>query len=165
MTGSRIASLGTACLLVAGGALLSWGTAASDHRGKASEASASVAVGARVLPTARLESLRSSPALTLTPEDVGRGFVEVEHATSVVVKTNSPTGYFLEFDIAGEMIRGMKVLGLPGEAFVAPADGRVIRPTRGPLVETLDLGFRFELSPSAEPGEYPWPVSLTVSTK
>ncbi|MBZ5637264.1 MAG: hypothetical protein LAO51_00755 [Acidobacteriia bacterium] len=165
MAGSKIATIGAACLLAAGAALPPRGAAASDVGGKPGGDSAAVAVGARVVSSARLETVRSVRALTLTPEDVGRGYVEIEHATSVVVKTNSPTGYFLEVEIASEMIRGAQVLGLPGGAFVASDDGRVIRPTRGPLVERLDLGFRFELSQRAEPGVYPWPVSLTVSTR
>jgi hypothetical protein len=144
--------------------VLSAGSAAiSGEQGSDRRASASVSVGATVIPSARLELGRHERLLTLKPEDVTRGYVEVVPAMSLVVRTNGATGYFLDFQIASDMIWGADIFGLTRDAFVGCQRGRVLQPTKGPAREELELGFRFHLSENAAPGVYPWPVSVTVT--
>ena len=137
----------------------------SSQHGSAESASASVIVGATVVPFARLEMQRQKHSLTLKPEDVTRGHAEVVAAMDLVVSTNSPNGYVLNFQITSDVIWGAEILGMAREVFVGSEPVRVRQSTNGAVREKLELGFRFHLSGKAVPGVHSWPVAVTVTTR
>jgi hypothetical protein len=137
---------------------------AAERSGEAAS-SAAVVVGATVVPFVRVEALSEDPSFTLTASDVERGLAEVAGAISMSVRTNSPRGYYLDFEIVSDEIWGVEILGLPTRAFVVAPRGRVLMPTQGPMTESLDLGFRVHLSDRARPGAHPWPIAVSVRVR
>ena len=124
---------------------------------------AKLTVSATVLKRASLKVLAQPTSLTLTEADVARGYIEVPAPAQVAVKNNSNEGYMLVVANRGDFVRRLRVRGLGDEVQIG-ASGGFVRQPGGPVVtRVLDLGFRFELSESAQPGVYPWPVQLSVT--
>jgi hypothetical protein len=141
---------------------LAVGIAAAGGNGAASAGQVQLDVSATVLKRASLQVLAQPASLTLTEADVARGYVEVAAPAQIAVKNNSAEGYLLVVASRGDFLRQMRMRGLGGDVQMS-ADGGFVRQPPGPVVTTvLDLGFRFELSESAQPGVYAWPVQLSV---
>jgi hypothetical protein len=133
----------------------------------ATGADVTVSVSATVLKKATLRVLSQPSAVSITPTDIARGYVDVSVPAHVAVKSNSPDGYLLEFASQGEFFRQIVVHGLPNDVQLgaAGASRAVMQPAAasGVTRAQLELGFRFLLTDSAQPGTYSWPVHLTVS--
>ncbi|MBI3304114.1 MAG: hypothetical protein HYZ72_18785 [Deltaproteobacteria bacterium] len=109
--------------------------------------------------------VESAPAgLLLTEADVRRGYVDLPAASRISVRTNSPTGYLLAFEIVGGPIEEVRVFGLGAEINIGGAGGWIARPYTG-AVTSAEISYRLVLSKDARPGEYPWPVLLSVSPR
>jgi hypothetical protein len=131
----------------------------------ATGADVTVSVSATVLKKATLRVLSQPSAVSITPTDIARGYVDVSVPAHVAVKSNSPDGYLLEFASQGEFFRQIVVHGLPNDVRLGAAGAAVMQPAAasGVTRAQLELGFRFLLTDSAQPGTYSWPVHLTVS--
>jgi hypothetical protein len=131
----------------------------------ATGADVAVSVSATVLKKATLQVLSQPSAVSITPADIARGYVDVSVPAHVAVKSNSPNGYLLEFASQGEFFRQIVVRGLANDVQLSAAGGAVMQPAApsGVTRAQLDLAFRFLLTDSAQPGTYSWPVQLTVS--
>ena len=115
--------------------------------------------------TRALLHVESAPAgLLLTETDVQRGYVDLPAASRISVRTNSPTGYLLAFEIAGGPIAEVQVRGLGAETYISSMGGWVARPYTG-AVTSAELSYRLVLSKAVRPGEYPWPVMLSASPR
>ena len=109
--------------------------------------------------------VESAPAgLLLTEADVQRGYVELPAASRISVRTNSPTGYLLAFEITSGLIEEIQVRGLGAETYISSMGGWVAQPYTG-AVTSAELSYRLVLSKDARPGEYPWPVTLSASPR
>ena len=131
----------------------------------ATGADVKVSVSATVLKKATLQVLSQPSAVSITPADIARGYVDVALPAQVAVKSNSPRGYMLEFASEGEFFREIVVRGLAEEVQLSAAGGAVMQPAaaEGVTRAQLALAFRFLLTDSAQPGTYSWPLHLTVS--
>ena len=122
-----------------------------------------LSVTATVLKHASLKVLAQPSSVVVTAADIARGYVEVPSPAQIAIKNNS-AGYMLVFAGRGEFVRQVRVRGLGSDVQMG-ADGGVVSQTntaRGMSSTTLDLGFRFELSASAQQGTYPWPMQMSV---
>lgn len=143
--------------------LLSAGAAqgAADPTPVKAEARLNVVV---VVP--RHASIRMAPpaALTVTAEDAARGYVELPAPLQLEVYSNLPHGYTLVFERRGEHVRQASVQGPDGEFLVGEAGALRARPAagRGLARELLPLRLRFELAPGTAPGQYPWPLTISM---
>ena len=128
----------------------------------------SAAAGLQVSVTVQARALlhvESAPAgLLLSAADVQRGYVDLPAASRISVRTNSPTGYLLAFEVAGGPIEAVRVRGLGAETYISSMGGWIARPYTGALT-SADLSYRLVLSKDARPGEYPWPVTLSASPR
>lgn len=111
-------------------------------------------------------SVRVAPpaALTVTPEDAARGYVEVQAPLQLEVYSNLPQGYTLMFQRRGEHVRQARVQAPDGEFLVGEAGALRSRPPggRGLWRDLLQLRVRFELAPGTAPGQYPWPLAISM---
>jgi hypothetical protein len=125
--------------------------------------SASLAVTVVVPPRALL-SVESEPSsLRITEEDVARGYVDVPKASRFQVRTNTPSGWLVEFQVEKGPYRSIEVTGLGGPSQVSASGGWIAQPYPGTTRPVpLELGYRFLLSADARPGVYPWPVALAA---
>lgn len=119
-------------------------------------------VSATVLKRASLKVVTQPSAVLVTEADIERGYVDVAGPAQVTVRNNSVSGYLLVFANQGEFLRQVRVRGLGGEVQMG-ADGGFVRQPGGAVASSiLDLGFRFELAPTARAGVYAWPVQLSA---
>lgn len=125
-------------------------------------ASTTVVVSATVKAVAKMHTSYQTAQLTITEDDALRGYVEIESASRLSVSTNSLVGYYMEFRTVGRIFEWVQVKGL-GRAFQMGAEGGTIV-QRGPQQPNLthDLHYRFTLRPGTLPGNYPWPLQISV---
>jgi hypothetical protein len=115
----------------------------------------------RVLPYLKFNLLSQVSELTITEEDVKRGYLDVRSGSRLEVKTNSTNGYMMVFDGNPSPFKEVQILGLANPVFLISGHGMVYQPSsRGKVF--MDLGYRFILSQNTQPGSYPWPLSLSV---
>lgn len=120
--------------------------------------SVSVVVPARVLMTVDTEP----ESIEIKSADVARGYIDAPRSVRARVRTNSPGGWLLRFDVVDGPYRSLEVSGLDAPTQVSPAGGWVLRPYPPSHIENLELGFRFLLAPDARPGVYTWPIALSA---
>lgn len=132
----------------------------------AQSAEAKLAVTATVMKHASLKVLAQPSSVVITAADIARGYVDVPASAQVSIQSNSREGYMLMFASEGEFLHQTLVRGLGNDVQLSAGGGGVARSTdgRGMAKATLDLGFRFLLSASAQQGTYAWPVRLSVAS-
>jgi hypothetical protein len=129
---------------------------------EAAQTSAAMGVSVTVVAHAKMQTVFQETQLKISREDIVRGFVEVTAASRFSVSTNSQSGYLLEFYPVGEIFESVQIHGLGSPVHIG-ADGGVIV-QRGQLLPTFthELSFRFKLCADVLPGNYPWPLQLSV---
>lgn len=142
-------------------ALLALGPGLPDAR--AGGAEGGISVSARVVPYARLEVLAQPTTLHVTPADAARGYVEVDGISRFSIRSNSPRGHALVVEGRSEILTGVVIRGLGPDVALAVAGGTLLRPPADPRAAIeIRPGYRFALAPGTPPGEYPWPVTLSI---
>jgi hypothetical protein len=127
----------------------------------APEASAKMTVSAVVTARASLHILRQPLEVVVTEADVRRGFVDVDAASLIELKNNSPAGCLLTFETHGLPLKEAVVKGLGSEVAIGPGGGMITQRVKG--TQSTMLSYRFVLAEEAQPGTYAWPLSVTVS--
>ena len=118
-----------------------------------------VGVAATVARHFSSEVIEDSTVITVTAEDVARGWVEVKSAAKVMVRTNARHAFI--FRIADPRFYEVRVEGLGSEVIVGKSGGFAPQP----LVlgkTTYELGYRISLGEEVVPGTYEVPVSCQV---
>jgi hypothetical protein len=114
----------------------------------------------------RHASIRIAPpsSITISEQDVARGYVEVATPVEVTVQSNAPQGYALVFERQGEQVRQAHVQGPDGALLVGSSSAVAARPPagRGMWRDRMLLRFRFDLASNARPGEHPWPLNISL---
>jgi len=124
---------------------------------------ASLYASVRVLPYVNYDINHQDANLTITQEDIDRGYAEISNAIIVSVKTNSPNGYVMNFFIGGNYIREISLSDGSNNYSLSESGGEVYFVHGGTNYVTKELSFRFTLLADAEPGIYGWPVSFIMS--
>jgi hypothetical protein len=119
-------------------------------------------VAARVAAFFRVQIDHQATGLTVTPRDIGLGYVEVPAASRFSVTTNSREAYLIDFRPAGEWFRSVDVGGLSRMVELGPAGGTVVQGPPASRITAHQLSFRFYLRPEVQPGDYPWPLLLSA---
>jgi len=137
--------------------------AASAFMGGAQAGQSELSITAYVPKRVKLEVLSQPGTLTVTPDDVRRGYVEVSMPMQVAVRANTDH-YALVFSGAGDVVRQAQVQGLDGlvqfDGTGAMVPQRVtMRPSQQKLHE---LRFRFMLAANTSPGAHPWPMQVSA---
>lgn len=129
---------------------------------EAAQTSAAMGVSVTVVAHAKMQTMFQETQLKITKEDVIRGFVEIASASRFSVSTNSLSGYLLEFYPIGEIFNSVQIGGLGSPVHIGADGGAIVQ--RGQLLTnfTHELNFRFQLRPEVLPGNYPWPLQLSV---
>ncbi len=130
----------------------------------AESSTAVVSVSANVLPNAEFSVLHQETQLTITHEDINKGFVDISGAMIISVKTNSENGYLLSFYAESSKLKGINVISGSNTYNLSVSGGEVHMPYEGPGHVTKKLGFRIDLSEDSVPGTYKWPVAIMISS-
>lgn len=155
LTARALTTVLTGALALALAAAPRTATAGSDSK---------LSVTATILKQASLKVLAQPSSLVVTALDIARGYVEVPSPAQIAIRSNSSRGYMLVFASQGELVRQTRVRGLGAEVQLSSGGGVVtqVGAASGITQAVLDLGFRFELSESAQQGIHAWPLQLSV---
>jgi hypothetical protein len=91
--------------------------------------------------------------------DVARGYVDLDEATSLVLTSNSPTGYTMAVAFDERLVSRVAVR-IDGRVLEAAAPGEIHVASRMIVDKALRLGYRLFLAPGASAGVHRWPVML-----
>jgi hypothetical protein len=135
---------------------------ASTYEG--AQASSTMPVSVTVIANAKIRNEYQVKQLKVTENDVARGYVDIQDASRFSVSTNSRVGYLLEFHPVSHLFESVEVSGLGSPVQLGADGGAIVQ--RGPQASgsTHVLGFRFFLSQNTVPGNYPWPLLLSIRT-
>jgi hypothetical protein len=121
-----------------------------------------ITMSATVLPYHRLDVVRQSPTLTVTPSDVARGYVDVPAGTALRARSNDRQGFTVSFDPRMKLFKRATITGLGGAVDIGAAGGAAYYAYAGRDKE-LELSYRFYLEAGLAPGSYPWPLRISSS--
>jgi hypothetical protein len=119
-------------------------------------------VSATVLKRATLTVLSTPSTVTVTKDDIVRGYVDAHGSAKLALKTNSGAGVSLEFSSHSDFVQAMRVQGMNAEIQMSAAGGFARHMAVPGTTEVLELRFRFALSEAAREGVYAWPVLVGV---
>lgn len=153
-----------AAAAIVGLAALAPASARAEAGGAGLRASQSVRFAIVIPPLLRMRALRQPPRLVVTERDVAAGFVDLPRAVALEVQSNL-RAYAVQLHLASPMVREAEVTGL-GETVRIDGSAAAIGVAPGPrgtAPVTLTLGLRLRLDRGAVPGEYPWPMAVTLA--
>ena len=123
----------------------------------------SVQVTATVQPMISQTFVQQESALVVTQENVKNGYVDVPAATVLQVRTNSRDGYFLTFELNGQIANEVWIMDGHKTTVLTGEIGAVHQSSSGHSTQVKKVSYRFLLNPDTQPGIYTWPVHVTAS--
>ncbi len=127
----------------------------------AESVSAPLNVSVQVIARA-IVSVVNQPAVTITSEDIARGYVDVPSAILLRGRTNSRRGYMLQVEKTSEDFTAIE-LALPDATMsVSSHESWIARPYVAGG-ELLPVTAHMVLSPTATPGPHALPISFSAS--
>lgn len=128
----------------------------------ADSVSARMGVSVQVVARALL-TVDSAPSnVTVTAQDVARGYVELEAPIRVQVRSNSQRGYLLRVARLNDAFGSINLDFAGGSVRVTGDESWIARPALS-LSDSLELRGRVALRSGVEPGQYPLPFELSAS--
>jgi hypothetical protein len=127
----------------------------------AGDAKAYMPVSATVLAYSKVSLLHTPDALVITGDDVRRGFVDVDDATALSIRSNNPRGHLLTLAAESPMLASMQVRSRIATSTFGARGGSLAVPLSAEA-RPLEFSVRFVLSEQARPGVYAWPLSVMV---
>jgi hypothetical protein len=125
----------------------------------ASRAQASIDVRI-VIPAFVRTNSRSDPAeVPIGEADIARGYVDLDEATSLVLTSNSSSGYMVSVAFDERLVSRVAVR-IDGRTLEAAAPGEIHVPSRKVVDKLMRVGYRLFLAPNAAAGVHRWPVML-----
>ena len=128
----------------------------------AAKHSASAAIDFRVaVPRVMALQLDGHPArVQVTAQDVARGELVVR-GPRVRITANAREGFLLRAELRGAAFRGFEVDGLPALVGCDCTSTQAPMRVAGNRLST-EVAYRLRLAPDAGPGEYGWPLTLSL---
>src|SRR6266404_4937965 len=109
-----------------------------------------------------LGALQQQPSLTITSQDIQRGYVDVSAGTSLRTRTNDRNGFLVNFDPRSNVFERVSVTGIGGTVEIGSGGGAVRAAYSGPE-SVAQLSYRFYLAQGVQSGNYPWPLQISGS--
>jgi hypothetical protein len=101
--------------------------------------------------------------LTITREDILRGYIDVSPGAHIEIQNNNLSGYMVIFKGLGSPVREIVIKGLGKDTLIDSDGGWIVQPYHGRDPLFVELSYRFKLSGDAQPGTYAWPLKIAVS--
>jgi hypothetical protein len=131
-------------------------------RATTSAKSAQMRISATVNPYVRLDVLQQQPSLTITAEDIQRGYVDVSAGTSLRTRTNDRNGFLVNFDSRSKVFERVSVSGIGATAEIGSGGGTIRAAYAGPE-SVAQVSYRFYLAQGVQSGNHPWPLQISAS--
>lgn len=140
------------------------------------DVSQSVRVTVVVRKKARLETYRIAKSISVTLEDIARGYADLPQAAQLAVWCNSLDGVTVEVGLEGGIIdpagvrkpRGLMAYRLSDSGAFVPFNGKPTSLYESSQKETakgLAIDLRLYLPPDATPGSYSFDLSFVATPK
>jgi len=142
--------------------VLSFASSAAATDAYAGEANAFMHVSAVVAswaPALQIEYQASE--LTITPEDIARGYVEAPVASRFRILGGARSAWLIDFFARGQLFTSAQVEGFGGMAQLGADGGTLFQRDRSADGVTR-LSYRFTLGADIQPGSYQWPLAMSV---
>jgi hypothetical protein len=112
----------------------------------------------------RAEGVTHPQRLEIRNEDIARGYVDLDDATTLSLTSNSRAGYNLSAAIDSNLLQRVEVR-LQGRSlsFSAEATSQMVSTARLSAAR-VNVGYRLHLNPGVAAGHYRWPVALSFAT-
>lgn len=146
-------------------ALLTAGAVAGITPAEAADgANAQVAVGATVLRHAGIHVLTAPRTVSVSQADIAHGYVDVAIASTLEIRSNSPTGYLLAIESQADFATGAEMRTNGGVVSLGRFGAMLNIQTVGHGMKTtpVELRFRILLAQDVRPGVYPWAPRISV---
>jgi hypothetical protein len=127
-------------------------------------ASASIDLRLVIPPAVKATVLARPDRLYVGPEDVARGYVDLNGVTSIRLTSNNPSGYALSVVFNTQLLSHVLVR-IQQQTLVVRASGSSLQVAAPKMVASpMAIGYRLFLAPAVREGAYEWPVKLVFST-
>lgn len=159
---SRLASIALALLALAG--LLGAAQARADSQSSGTgSASAGVMFVIHIPPVLRLKT-DAPPSLRVTSVDIARGYVDTSVPQEVLVTCNTQREYALRIELRVPRFGRVTMLEQQRSQSFGAEGLTLYRPRASPGVTQASYRFnyRFELPADMAPGDYPWPLAVSL---
>ena len=113
------------------------------------------------LPAGYVMVEHQASAIKVNAGDVARGVVEVREGSRLVITSDAPSGYAVDFLIRGTVFQLVEIDGISGAVELNPRGGTTVQ-HQGAGRRVVTINYRFMLAPGTSPGTYVWPLDLTV---
>lgn len=129
----------------------------------AGSSKASITVSATILARVSQSIIHQAPSVSVTEDDVKKGFVEIYSGTILQIKTNARSGYALLFEGVSELFSEVWVTDKGRTTVLSPNGGFIYQSSSGSNIEVKDLTYKFHLKKDIQPGSYSWPLRVRAS--
>lgn len=109
---------------------------------------------------AKMRLLAQALHVHVGEEDLLRGFVDVECATNIELRSNARCR--IAFRPTASWFNLVHVYGFPRVIDIGAEGGAFVRPLQRQRASLYQLSFRFELRRDTLPGTYRWPLALSL---
>ena len=103
-----------------------------------------------------------APTIHVTADDVAQGVVQVRGGSRLVIATDSPAGYIVDFHTRSAWFKAVEIDGIGSAVELGPAGGTVVQRDAAAGRRVIAVNYRFVLAPDATPGTYAWPLDMIV---
>jgi hypothetical protein len=108
----------------------------------------------------RARAFTTPKYLPIGEDDVARGYVDLDAATSLVLTSNNPSGYAVSVAFDERLVSRVEVRIQGNTLETASRDSWLHVAAPKMLDVPLRVGYRIYLAPGARVGTYRWPVAL-----
>jgi hypothetical protein len=129
---------------------------------QAEAATTTLRVTARVQSFFRMQVDYQAAVLTITPNDIARGYVEAPAASNFSVVTNTQDGFVIDFRPRNDLFNSAVITGLPQPVQIGAQGGTALYNLAHGRTTIHKLSYRFMLRPDVQPGSYGWPLEISV---
>jgi hypothetical protein len=124
-----------------------------------------IQMSAVVSPSAQLHTDFQAQIITVTANDIARGYVDMPGASRFTVVTPKGGNYFVDFHVRSDLFQSVSIEGLGGQVEIGTDGGTVAQSGPGLKGATSTLNYRFQLNGNVQPGDYDWPLLLAVRAR
>ena len=119
-------------------------------------------VSVRVLGRTLLTMAERPMTITVTNDDVRRGYLDLPQALGFNVRSNVREGYVVRFEALPEPFARAHVRWQQVHAVVGQSHEAWVSQPYTPGTQSVRADVRFDLAPQTTPGTYSWPLEISA---
>jgi len=123
---------------------------------------ASVRIVASVLSRSSVESQDLPSEVTISAQDIARGYVDIADPVEIGTRSNRPGGVMLAFTANSPHIASIDIMQSAGTSGTGSGMIFIAQKESGLRKQTVRLKLRLKLAPEASPGRISFPVAVSL---